>query len=29
MVEKYNIKEPVLSEKDKVRKPLSETEVDF
>ena len=27
--EKYNIKEPVLSEKDKVRKPLRETEVDF
>ena len=27
--EKYNIKETVLSEKDKVRKPLRETEVDF
>lgn len=27
--EKYGITEPVLSEKDKVRKPLAETEVDF
>ena len=28
-IEKYQIEEPVLSEKDKVRKPLRETEVDF